>query len=188
MSRPAKDLTNRIFGRLTVIKDSGKRVQRHIVWLCRCQCGKEVFIHSQSLQRGMTKSCGCLKKEILTSDSFRAKLRLPLGQASRNDLYASYRASARDRNLSFEITKDQFFSLTDSNCFYCNSKPSSVRKNKNDSGDYQYNGIDRIDNTKGYTLDNVVTCCKICNYAKNALSVNEFKSWAINIYNNWASK
>lgn len=40
-----------------------------------------------------------------------------------------------------------------------------------------YNGIDRIDNAKGYTIENSVTCCKRCNFAKRNMSYDEFISW-----------
>jgi len=39
------------------------------------------------------------------------------------------------------------------------------------------NGIDRQDNAKGYIPGNCVSCCRICNYAKHALTLEEFKSW-----------
>ena len=45
-----------------------------------------------------------------------------------------------------------------------------------------YNGIDRIDSTKGYFNDNVVSCCKVCNRAKSNLSLEDFKQWAANLY------
>lgn len=35
-------------------------------------------------------------------------------------------------------------------------------------------GVDRINNDKGYTIDNVVTCCGDCNYMKRAMSVEAF--------------
>lgn len=44
-----------------------------------------------------------------------------------------------------------------------------------------YNGIDRIDNQKGYSLDNVVACCRICNNAKSDMTVHEFHSWIMRI-------
>ena len=51
------------------------------------------------------------------------------------------------------------------------------------NGDYVYNGIDRIDNNKGYTIDNIVPCCAKCNYAKGKLTLQEFKELIEGIYN-----
>ena len=67
--RPAKkperqDLTGRLFGRLTVIKDSGLRnSQRRVLWACTCSCGNTKNVSSSSLVGGTTSSCGCLQTE-----------------------------------------------------------------------------------------------------------------------------
>ena len=41
-----------------------------------------------------------------------------------------------------------------------------------------HNGIDRVDNSKGYHPENCVPCCKTCNIAKQSMSVEEFLAWA----------
>ena len=57
------DLTNRVFGKLTVIRTNGKSKDRHILWLCKCECGNEVTVSSNQLITGHTQSCGCLQKQ-----------------------------------------------------------------------------------------------------------------------------
>lgn len=57
------DLTGRRFGRLTVIS-LFKRTPR--VWLCKCVCGKLTPVAIGSLLAGLTKSCGCLHREIVS--------------------------------------------------------------------------------------------------------------------------
>lgn len=68
---PAKiDLTGQRFGRLLILELTNKRAASgHKVWQCQCSCGKIVYVSSNSLRRGRTKSCGCLHKE-LTSKLF----------------------------------------------------------------------------------------------------------------------
>lgn len=44
------------------------------------------------------------------------------------------------------------------------------------------NGIDRVDNSLGYILSNVVSCCKICNYMKKDLSEQEFQDQCERVY------
>ena len=51
---------------------------------------------------------------------------------------------------------------------------------------YKGNGIDRIDNNLGYTVQNSISCCKKCNYAKHKMSYDEFIELVTNIYNNCA--
>lgn len=62
---PAKvDLKGKVYGRLTVIKESNERAKNgHIVWICECKCGKETKAPSGHLKSGHTRSCGCLHKE-----------------------------------------------------------------------------------------------------------------------------
>lgn len=58
------DLTGKTFERLTVIKrDFSKPNNKKAMWLCKCQCGKEVIVGGDHLRNGHTKSCGCLQKE-----------------------------------------------------------------------------------------------------------------------------
>lgn len=59
-----KNLVGRHFGRLTVVSMTDKRIDRHVVWECQCECGSICFVPSNSLITGRTKSCGCLMKEM----------------------------------------------------------------------------------------------------------------------------
>lgn len=62
-NRP-KDLTGKKFGLLTVIKPAAERKHASVTWLCQCDCGNEATVTSNSLTRGKTKSCGCLRSPI----------------------------------------------------------------------------------------------------------------------------
>lgn len=50
-------------------------------------------------------------------------------------------------------------------------------KRYNDNGHFYFNGIDRVDNFKGYTLENSVPCCTICNRAKSNMLYDDFMSY-----------
>ena len=53
------DLTNQIFGKWTVLYKTDKRnTNGGIYWHCRCECGKEKDVLSQSLRLGRSLSCG----------------------------------------------------------------------------------------------------------------------------------
>lgn len=58
-----RDLTGRKFGRLTIIKPAGM-IKGHFMWHCMCDCGKETIVRADLLQKGSTRSCGCLSREI----------------------------------------------------------------------------------------------------------------------------
>lgn len=70
-----------------------------------------------------------------------------------NYKYKEYRRKAKRRELYFTLTEDQFKLFWQKNCFYCNDKIKSI-------------GLDRIDSKLGYELDNIVSCCYICNIMK----------------------
>lgn len=57
------DLTNQKFGRLTVIKENGRTASKCVLWLCECECGKQINVRTADLRNGHTKSCGCYQKE-----------------------------------------------------------------------------------------------------------------------------
>jgi len=60
------DLTGQTFGRLTVIKRV-ENIGKHVRWLCKCSCGVEKIFYSTNLKRGLSTSCGCFRKEKLSS-------------------------------------------------------------------------------------------------------------------------
>jgi hypothetical protein len=57
------DLTGNKYGRLTVVGLSPKKSGRKSFWVCKCICGNEHLVRSDSLKSGNVQSCGCLKKE-----------------------------------------------------------------------------------------------------------------------------
>lgn len=62
------DLTDQTFERLTVISRAGTYVSpdgmsKVALWLCRCECNKEVVVLGRNLRSGLTRSCGCLRRE-----------------------------------------------------------------------------------------------------------------------------
>lgn len=65
------DITGHKYHRLTVVKSRGVVPQgkegdkTRAIWLCKCDCGKELVANSNALRRGNTKSCGCLKRETV---------------------------------------------------------------------------------------------------------------------------
>lgn len=58
------DLTGKRFGRLVVVKFTGKRRGTNALWKCVCDCGNTAIVVSSELQRGRTRSCGCLHREV----------------------------------------------------------------------------------------------------------------------------
>lgn len=70
--------------------------------------------------------------------------------------YKAYINSAIKRNYEFLLNFEEFSELVIKPCYYCQYYKES-----------ETNGIDRVDNSKGYTKENTVPCCEKCNNMKN---------------------
>ena len=56
-------IEGQVFGKLTVLKDSGERSSsKEVLWLCQCECGKITKVQTGNLTSGHTSSCGCIGK------------------------------------------------------------------------------------------------------------------------------
>jgi len=162
------DLTGQVFGRLTVIGLASQRKRGQAAWLCQCECGNRTTVSGNNLRAGRTVSCGCYHRERLSK---------PNGVAAFNKLLVNYRARARRAGMEFSLTKEEFRELTQRDCHYCGIAPGTTIVCAESTGGYVYNGLDRIDSSGGYTPDNVVPCCTMCNRAKRDYSEGEFLSW-----------
>lgn len=157
------------FGRLVIIAKAPGRKK----WLVRCDCGVEKVVIYGNLKTS-TKSCGCLKSEGNWAKDVSG---VPFGMSTRNTTLLEYKLGAKSRNLNWDLLDEQFDILTKANCHYCGREPSNIKKSKYNKGDFVYQGIDRIDNSKGYEIKNCVPCCKICNRAKDTMTQEDFYSW-----------
>lgn len=99
------------------------------------------------------------------------------GQSCRNALLLSYKTNAKLRGFSWEISDELFDDLVTGQCYYCGSKCASVFSKPDLRGQFEYTGIDRINNLQGYVSSNVAPCCTICNKAKLTMSIDEFLDW-----------
>lgn len=154
--------------------NGGKGVGLNHFWEFKCDCGNTTITNKNSVMRGSVKSCGCLHKANVS--------RKPIGHAALTHVFHYYKSRARMTGKVFSLTKSEFKTLVDKNCYYCGSAPSNVARDKTCNGEYTYNGLDRIENDKGYQLDNVVPCCAKCNTAKSTMSKKEFLTHVVKIY------
>jgi hypothetical protein len=160
-----KDLTGQRFLRLVVLSRAGLSKNRTATWNCRCDCGNEKIIIGLSLRHGKTRSCGCYSRDRTIEHHT-----LPPGEARRRAVLATYKRTANLKKHCWELTDAQFNRVIYENCRYCGALP--------------LNGIDRVDNAIGYTLKNSAPCCRTCNYAKNKMSLHEFKRWVKRVAEN----
>jgi hypothetical protein len=77
MPRPLMDLTGRRFGRLYVTGVAERNEREHArSWMCVCDCGQVRRVLGTSLRKGLSKSCGCLRRDVgtLRAEQMRAAL------------------------------------------------------------------------------------------------------------------
>jgi hypothetical protein len=82
---------------------------------------------------------------------------------------STYKTSAKAAGRVFELTLEDINTLWQKPCTYCGEIVDTV-------------GVDRVDSTKGYTLDNVTSCCTTCNLMKRHHTVDDFKNHIIKLY------
>lgn len=171
-----RNLTGQIFGYLTVIATSDRRSGDSVMWQCECNCNhlfcpKVIYVNSSSLVHGRCISC---KKH-------RGKRSVAVTQ-----YYSMTRFGALKRNYVFELSLLEFYNLIKLSCYYCGSNKDI--KHIYDGNKYKLaktntsklfcllraNGIDRLDNTLGYTVKNCVPCCGECNEAKMNRTVQAY--------------
>jgi len=85
--------------------------------------------------------------------------------------YNSYQTHAQERGFCFDLAIDTYMSIIYQNCYYCNGM--------NDVG---FNGVDRKNNEHGYTIENSVSCCSVCNFMKKTTQADIFIKKAMHIY------
>lgn len=166
------------FGRLTVLDEAPKRVRNRMTLVpCRCSCGEQKWVRSAHLTQGATRSCGCLLTDLKgrkRADNTKAR-----GESGTTKLWKTYVKSARLRGVEWALNSSEFEVLLGGDCYYCGVPPRQLAYSNSPTewGARYYNGIDRVDNSLGYTPQNAVSCCETCNKAKRHLSLSEFMTW-----------
>lgn len=107
---------------------------------------------------------------------YNGKINHTLFEIGKNGRYISYLCCARKRNIEFNLSKNEFTYLVLQKCNYCNSK-----------GEGYYGigagGIDRVDSTKDYNVNNCVPCCYTCNVMKLNYTKESFLNKCLGIIN-----
>lgn len=174
------ELIGKKFGRLTVksllgytYKPYGKTTIHEPVYSLLCDCNKVVTLRRLDFKYGNTKSCGCLRKDIVYEKHSNNRSISDI-IFYKTQIMNSYIRKANSKDREFELTYQQFDNFISGNCEYCGTPPTNQYTYKKKDVSLPYNGVDRLDPNKGYTLSNCVSCCKICNFLKGSLNKEEF--------------
>lgn len=141
-----------------------------IYFICTClKCNNKIRVRNDGLNEKTTACKKCMG--VWRKENFLKKYSNLLPKDIRHK-YIHFKCNAKRKNktFSFELTKEEVIRLCESPCYYC--------------GKQRCLGIDRVDNAKGYTIDNCVPCCGICNNMKRDLSQKVFLNKVQEISNN----
>ncbi len=143
------DLTGLTFGRWRVLSYQGKKGSQTL-WLCRCECGKEKLVGYGSLAGGRSKSCGCLRTEVIRS-MFPMRTQHTLRKPD-NPLFRIY-LSIKTR--CYNQNHPSFANYGARGIIMCDRWRDSFDAFVEDMGERPDGAsIDRIDNTQGYSPQN----------------------------------
>lgn len=178
-----KDNIGKKINRLTIldVEQEGK----YYNYICSCECGNSCKVKTYSLLNHKQISCGCYFKEEVPN-KLKGHIgagRKPDGTPSFRYLLWTYKRNADKRGIEFGLTDEEFKILTKNNCYYCGVEPNrpvkyhTTKRNERYKNHYLHNGVDRVDNNKGYIADNCVACCRACNTSKSTQTTEEFLEW-----------
>lgn len=139
-----EDLTGKSFGKLTVVGFSHRKESRYF-WNCVCICGVPTKSDRSSLVGGKAKSCGCARKAKITS-------RLTTHGKANTRFYKIWQGMKK-RCMNPNSTNYEFYGGR--GIKVCDSWLNFENFDKDMLDGYEDNlTLDRIDNRKGYSLEN----------------------------------
>ena len=135
------DLTGTRYSRLVAIKYS-RTGSGYKGWECMCDCGNTVVVHTQSLRRGLTKSCGCLQQESRTKHGKYKTL--------------EYNTWRRIKSRCVDKSKHNYYLYGGRGIKVCDRWVNSFENFLEDMGERpsKDHSIDRIDNDGDYSPEN----------------------------------
>jgi len=156
-------------------KQSGKS-RKYAIAECLL-CRDVVHIRADSIKNGTSQNCAKCNRglhkpiqgyvDIDPTPAVPPRRGMRIGGIS-NDIFQKIKV----RGIKTTLTKLEIAALIVQECYICGHIPDlSVPSRKN-----PYNGIDRVDNEKGYLKGNTKPCCRKCNFAKHTMTLDEFFS------------
>jgi hypothetical protein len=157
------------FGKLTVEQFLKINKWGQTVWLCRCECGKMTKGLISPLKSGNKKSCGCL-------DTIKGKERKSWQGYEDLSLtrFNKLKIDANKRKLEFAVSIEQLWKLFIRQNKKCALTGMDLSFGKGKWDTSASASLDRIDSSKGYTINNVQWIDKRVNFMKQQFSVEEF--------------
>jgi hypothetical protein len=156
------DLMGKVFNRWTVLHRDDSRKYHSAHWICLCACGEVKSVDGQHLRQGRSTRC----RECI---EWGPRDGIPI--SSRH--WRHIKTSAEKRKIQLDVSRREVYEVfkqQDGKCALTGSplvfEPTRSRSDGNAS-------LDRIDSSRGYTLDNIQWVLKRVNIMKGTMLKDE---------------
>lgn len=187
-----KNIIGETYNQLTVIEDLGinKSNKNHLrIIKCKCSCGNMTTTNYRDVKRGHTRSCGCFRKseEVLEKLSLHGKKMQQLGKLNigynrvdDDTKFRYYIKQIKRRQKSSALTIEDLriqWNIQQGVCVYTNIPLILANHTDYDYPRFMQASVDRINSDLGYEVGNIQFVSITCNYAKNAMTHDEMKTF-----------
>ena len=160
-------------------------------WLARCtKCGQEQVIRICNAKKRISSGCSYCNSHTgqrmpqNTKNKYIKPVLYTLDERSYKNYkkkFENYNSRETRKYKEFNLSLEEWTQLIHGDCYYCGAPPTLDNfwnkignQRKTSPENFSMNGIDRIDSSKGYTFDNCVPCCKMCNTMKHDFNTDDW--------------
>lgn len=162
------------YDRLKVIelKSINKNIVSQLYAICECECGNTIETLACNLRKCLTRSCGCLRKELYKRGKEHASWN-NVGLIT-SSVFNKIKRSATLRALDFNMTRDYLWKLFEKQGGKCVFSGIDLEFGSIDDKKTTTASLDRIDNDKGYIEGNVQWVHKEINFMRGQMTIDNF--------------
>lgn len=172
-----KDIAGNRYGRLRAVKFAGTDKTGNAVWDCKCDCGNTHIVRAAKLKTGNTKSCGCLRQEMVYDyEPSKIIIEGDLAKIELRDIEGNVTGYALVDKEDYDKVKDIRWAL------YGNYVAGRVTKN-NENRTYLHRFLlnptkPHVDHANANRLDNRRSNLRECDHAQNFHNQEKRKIYA----------
>lgn len=171
-------------GQLTLIRAIGRDQNRNLIWRTKCDCGLVVSRRESTFHNTETPACEiCFNKNKIGRNAGRKHSRWKGYKGVCGSSFYRAKAGAESRNLEFNITIEQMGDLLEQQDYLCALSGIMIAADDR----IRDASLDRIDSSRGYTIDNIQWVHKDVNRMKLDYPQERFLELC-SLIANWSKK
>ena len=171
-----KSLVGNTYGRLTILREYQSPCKKYVLCECSCSCGgSTATTRRHEIVSGKTKSCGCLRKEIVNAKNRERFDPNAISKTTEYKMLARAKSRAKKNNLAFNIELADIIIPERCPLLGIKIESTEVRNSPNNPS------LDKIIPEKGYIKGNVWVISNRANTLKNDATLTELKTLVENL-------